>query len=252
MDIITLLVQLVLSGLDIFLVSAFIYLLFKIVLKSQNHTLIINGIITFILLYFVSKILNLQATNAILGNIFSWGIVIIFILFQTEIKEALVKIGSFSNFFQTKTSKISFLEELRDVCFQMAEKKTGALIAIVREQPFDTYTKKAVEINADFSSYLVSALFNKEGTLHDGAIVIENDKITHASTYFPISLDINLDKQYGTRHRAALTVSKENDCIVIIVSEETGNISFAYNGNLITKVEKEFFVEFLREKLEGE
>lgn len=251
MDVISVIFTIARSALDIFFVATLTYFLLKLLLRSENHTMVINGVVTFCLFYLVSLLLKLQTTTAIMDSVFSGGIIIIVILFQEEIKASLARVGSFSSLYGKKASTISFLDELTSVTYEMANKKTGALIAIVMTQSMSQYTKKAVEINADFSKFLVSTIFNKESPLHDGAIVIEKDKITHASTYFPISLDINLNKQYGTRHRAALTVSKETDCIIVIVSEETGNVSLARNGKLYINVDREFFKEYFTDKLEG-
>ena len=116
----------------------------------------------------------------------------------------------------------------------------------------DKYTNTAIELNSDFSKYLMISIFNKESPLHDGAVIIESEKIRFASAYYPIALDISLGKEYGTRHRAALTLSKETDSISVIVSEETGIVSVAHNNKLFTDMKKDFFIHFMNERLKQE
>ncbi len=237
------------TTLDILIVTIFCYIALKIVLKSQKHVLIINALLIFFLLFVFSNLLELEATTSILRMIYSWGIVIIVIIFQTEIRESLESIGKFGDIFRKQSQKISFLEELADAVFEMGETKTGALITLVNSQSFNSYSKNAVEINADFSGLLLKTIFNKEAPIHDGAVLIQKGVITHASVYFPISLEVDLDKSKGTRHRAAMTISDLTDAIAIVVSEETGAVSICNEKRIYSDLNRDEFIAIIKEKM---
>ncbi len=240
------------SFLDILIVTTMIYFSLKLLINSNKHMLIINFIFGFVLLYGMAKLLNLTVTVAILSNFYSWGIIIIVILFQVEIRNSIEKMNDFSNFFKSKNIKhYEFLDELTDTVYSLSKLKIGALITFPKNQSFSNYTKNAVEIDAKFSKLLLMTIFNKETALHDGAVIIEDNRITHSCTYFPIALNMDLSKKYGTRHRAALTISKETDAVTIVVSEETGMVSVTYRGKLYSNISEEFFKELLNEKLES-
>lgn len=238
-------------SMDLAIVTLLCYTGLKIIVTSQKHTLIINGILAFLLLFTIAKVFNLQATSSIMSAIFSWGVVIVVVLFQSEIRDSLEQVGRFGSIFKKQDLKITFIDELADTMFDLKESKTGALISIVGQQNFKTYTKNAVVINSDFSGLLLKTIFNKEAPLHDGAVVIEGGKIKFASVYYPISLDVELEKEMGTRHRAAMTISELTDAITVIVSEETGNVSITHNKKLYKNLTKEEFIELMNQKLES-
>ncbi len=235
---------------DIFLVALIIYFILKVLSKSEKLLMIFNAFLILIGLFFLSYIFNLETVNVILNNFSSWIVVIIVVLFQQEIRDSLQKLGSLNSFFSEEGKKgdQKFAGELYDACFEMSKNKTGALITLEGNSSLITYTSKAVNIDAIFSPALIQLIFEKESILHDGAVVINNGRIKYASTFYPISLDLNIDKKLGTRHRAALTISKESDSITVIVSEETAKISIAYNGKLYLDLNKKFFEEFINEK----
>ncbi len=237
------------SVLDISLVAIFIYILLKILVQSERLLMLFNVFFSYIILYFLSSFLELNTLNAILNVIASWMVVIIFILFQTEIRDALEKLGTKGSIFTTKTSEsIEFYDELIDVLFELGATKTGVLITLERQMSLGQYTRNAIEIDATFSKQLIETIFNKETVIHDGAVIIKDGRIKYASTYYPISLDLNIGKEFGTRHRAAMTISNETDAITLIASEETGNVSFTHRGKLYTDVSKQFLKQFLIEK----
>ncbi len=234
--------------LDILMVSFVIYFTLKLLVRSEKHTMVINAIFIIGFLYMISSILELNTLRTIISNIYSWGVVIIVILFHQEIKDSLEKLGSFG-FFYAASENQTFIDELIEAVYEMAEVKTGALITLERTSSLSKYTEKAVEIDGEFSKYLLKTIFHKDTVLHDGAVIINEGRIAYASTYYPISLDINIGKQMGTRHRAALTISKDTDALTIIVSEETGKVSVAYKNHLYNHLEREFLKEMLTEKM---
>ncbi len=249
MDFQILVIDLAKNVLDIVIVSFIIYFTLNLLVRSAKHTMVINAIFVIGFLYAISVMLDLNTLHSLMSNISSWGLIIIVILFQQEIKGSLEKFGSMG-FFDNEEQSGEFIDELVESVFEMAAIKQGALITLERTVPLSNYTEKAVKIDADFSKYLILTIFNKETPLHDGAVILNNGRIAYASTYYPISLDINVAKQYGTRHRAALTISKDTDALTIIVSEETGKVAVAYKNRLYNHLERDFLKEMISEKIE--
>lgn len=237
------------SVLDITIVAILLYVVLKILVQSERLLTLFNVFFAYIMLYILASFLELNTLSTILNSIASWIIVIIFILFQTEIRDALERLGTKGNLFSGKNSEsISFYDELLDSLYSLAANQTGALVTLERNMNLNQYTKNAIEIDAVFSKQLVETIFNKETVIHDGAIIISDGRIKYASTYYPISLDLDISKEYGTRHRAAMTLSNETDSITLIVSEESGQVSFAYRGKLYNSVSRQFLKQFLIEK----
>lgn len=237
---------------DIIITTLLVYSFFKIIVKSEKMIFIINGIIIILSLYWVSIAINLNMVNTFLQNVFSWGIVLIFILFQDEIKGALEALGNTTRYTKIGQDQTDdFIEDITDAAFLLAKKGEGALITFELSLSLTKYTEKAIKLDSDYSQALVLTIFNKESALHDGSIIVRDGKITHASAFFPIEVGMNLDKKYGTRHRAALTLSKETDAIILIVSEENRSLSIAYKENLYADLERDFIIEYLSNKLKG-
>ncbi len=236
--------------LDIVITTIIIYQVLKFIIKSEKMIFIVNAIILIAFVYLFALILDLNTVKGIMSNVFSWGIVLIFILFQNEIRASLEKIGSKKRKDKSQTSN-DYVNQVVEAVMVLSEEKIGALITFEKEMSLSDYTEKAVSIGAYFSPHLLISMFTKESPLHDGAVIIKDKIITHASTYFPIGLELNMDKKYGTRHRSALTLSSQTDALVVIVSEENGKISIAYKGNLYTDLEEDFLIEFLKSNLEN-
>lgn len=237
------------SVLDITLVTILIYLILKILVQSERLLTLFNVFFTYILLYLLASFLELNTLSTILNTIASWIVVIIFILFQSEIRDALERLGMRGSFFASKSEESAeYYDELIDGLYALGSSKTGALVTIERNMSLKQYTKNAIEIDAVFSRQMLETIFNKDSAIHDGAVIISDERIKFASTYFPISLDLDIRKEYGTRHRAAMTISNETDSITMIVSEETGKVSFAYRGKLYSDVTRQFLKQFLIEK----
>lgn len=235
---------------DIIASAFLIYQVLNFMFKSEKLIFIINAILMITLLYYISNIMDLIILQTLLDNVFSWGIVLIFILFQNEIRGSLELLGGVKRKRgSTIINKSEFYDDFVNTVFDLSSKKIGALITFEGDIPLTKYTDNAVLLDAEYSPHLLTSIFNKESILHDGAVVIKSRKIMYASTYFPISIDVNIDKKYGTRHRSALTISSETDAITVIVSEETGAVSIAYQENLYTSLEREFVVEYLKDKL---
>lgn len=162
-----------------------------------------------------------------------------------QISKYLLKKSNFRTLGQS--SQIRLIHQLKEACEQLSKDKTGALITIVNKTDLDNYRTDGIKLNANISSALLISIFDKHTPLHDGSVIIADDKITYASTYFKITSK-SIDNRLGARHRAALGISENTDALAIIVSEQTGGISFAKHGTL-TKVTLDEFQEKLVEAL---
>lgn len=239
------------SFLDILSVSIIIYVFAKLLSKSKKNVLILMVLLGYAVIYFIAHLLHLQTLSFLLAQVYTWGVVVLVILFQSEIRSSIEKISSFNSLFSSNNKQedgylVDFVEEMRF----LADRKIGALVAFSMDMNLSQYTKNAISINGNFSKYLIQSIFMKDSPLHDGAVIIKDGKIECASAYFPIAIDLNIDQKFGTRHRAGLTLSRETDAIVVIVSEESGEISIAYHGQLIDGVENDFLLNFIKEKME--
>ncbi len=239
------------SFLDILSVSIIIYVFAKLLSKSKKNVLILLVLLGYAVIYFIAHLLHLQTLSFLLAQVYTWGVVVIVIIFQSEIRSSIEKISSFNSLFSSNNKQedgylVDFVEEMRF----LADRKIGALVAFSMDMNLSQYTKNAISINGNFSKYLIQSIFMKDSPLHDGAVIIKDGKIECASAYFPIAIDLNIDQKFGTRHRAGLTLSRETDAIVVIVSEERGEIGIAYQGQLIDGVENDFLLNFIKEKME--
>jgi len=236
-------------ALDLLTLTMIIYYFFKVFVNSEKYLLVVYAVLSLIGLYIITIFLDLAATQYVLANIFSWGVVILVIIFQSEIREVLETLGGvLSGKKRIFKEDEAFVTELIETMEVLSETKTGALITLQMKNKLDDYTKNAISIDAEFSKHLLLSIFNKEVPIHDGAVIIKDGRIKYASTYFPIDIDLNISKDYGTRHRAALTISKSTDSLTLIVSEETGKVSIALRGKLYQSVSP----EFVRNMLEAE
>jgi diadenylate cyclase len=216
------------------LIIAFVlYYLYSWIRGSFAVPAFIGLIIIFAINVLVSA-LGLTTINFILRRFMDVGILALIILFQPEIRKLLYRIGQNTNFdrFFGGVESESVIDEVIEAVKNMARTKTGALIVFAKSSTLHDLVDVGTKIDARVSSKLIMTIFNKETPLHDGALVIRNDRIVAASCYLPISQNPNISSVFGTRHRAAVGVSESNNVFVVVVSEETGRISIAFNGAL--------------------
>lgn len=217
--------------------------------RNNNRTIqIFKGIIAIVCVNGLSKILGLT-TVAYYSDVFiNWGFLAAIIIFQPEIRGVLEKIGTSNAFSRIGTlltnEKEKLIDDLYKATITLSDTKTGALISIEQSQSLQDYIKTGVKINAAVSKELICSVFMTTTPLHDGALIIQGDKITCASAYFPPT-SVNLSSRYGARHRAALGISEVTDALTIVVSEETSNISIAENGRIFG-VTREQLKDYLR------
>lgn len=230
---------------DILLVAVILYYLYRVMKKSGTLNIFI-GVLSFIVVWIIaSEMLGMKLTGTILDKFMSIGLIIIVIIFQDQIKRFLIDLGSqdkwkvFGKLFrhgEDDTVDLSYVMPVVYACMNMSKSKTGALIVLQRKMPLMDYCKTGDEINAEINMRLIENIFFKNSPLHDGAMIISSKRIAAAGCILPVSHDMNIPKNLGLRHRAALGVSQVTDALCIIVSEETGNISVAIDGTLNVKI----------------
>ncbi len=239
-----------------------IWILFYSVLKNLKGNVkmvfLLKGIIILIIVKFLSDKFDLKTTGVILEYALTWGVLALIIIFQPEIRNALEQLGKKQII--TKHRSLT-LDEREKVIYEimttidyLRKSKIGGLMVIEREISLRDYIEKSKILDADLSSDLLISIFFPRNPLHDGGVIIQGNKVTCAGAIFPISLNGKINKKLGTRHRAALGISEESDCIAIIVSEETGKISIAIEGvlnyNLSIDDARMILVEELKPKKE--
>jgi diadenylate cyclase len=222
------------SALDILIVAFLIFQVYKS-LKGSQAIQIAKGLGVILLVFILSKLLRLQTLNWILTYLLNFGIIAIIILFQPEFRKLLIRFGEGKNigFFSHEEREQVFTDLIESLTY-MSKKRIGALIVIRRHNFLGGVIETGVKMDALLSSRLLISIFNKKSFLHDGAVIIYSNRIMAAACILPLSDNPNLDKDIGTRHRAALGISEESDALVLVVSESSGRISAAVDGKLHT------------------
>jgi diadenylate cyclase len=238
---------------DVALVWYFLYYMFKNVRNNVKMSLLFKGILFILIIKLVSDWLGLVTMGLLLEYVIMWGPLALIIIFQPEIRNVLEQIGKTQLLGRHKVLSVGEREKLVHEITLAVEylKKTriGALIVIERDVSLRDYIERSKKIYADITSELLISIFFPNNPLHDGGVIIQGDKISCAGAVFPTSVDMKIVKRLGTRHRAALGISEETDCISIIVSEETGRISIASNGELNYNLTIDDFTEILLDEL---
>lgn len=244
---------------DILVVAFIFYKGYKLIQETRAEQLL-KGILLMLLLIPISHFLRLNMLNFILTKTLTIGLLSIVIIFQPEIRKALEHIGSSTfndlHIVDNDEELEHIVDELVEAINNMAAEKTGALIAIEQKTGLDEYIKTGTLIDATISDSLIENIFVKNTPLHDGAMIISYDRIVAASCVLPLTSNPNINKLLGTRHRAAIGLSEVSDAIVLIVSEETGNISLAIKGritrNYDSKKLKNILLKILRNRRDKE
>ena len=229
---------------DIVLVATIMYWIYRVT-RGTNAPYIFSGIIAIYLLWVVVRALNMELLSSMLGQVISVGVIALIILFQPELRRFLQLIGLrqkhfnfISRIFSTTEEEQSTvnIEPIVTACRDMAETKTGALIVIRQESDLRLIAEGGIAIDAKTSVSLLKNIFFKNAPLHDGAVIVEGDRIVAAKCILPVTQS-DVPKDFGTRHRAAIGMSEISDAIIVIVSEETGGISIAQGGELRRNIE---------------
>lgn len=222
--------------LDICLIWIMFYFLFKNLKNNVKMVLIFKGVLWLIFIKVLSYLLDLYTVGLLLEYVISWGPIAIIVIFQPEIRNVLEQIGRTQLLGRHKVLTVDEREkvvfELMTAIEHLKRQRIGALIVIERNMSLQEYIAPTTKLYADISSQLLEAIFFPPNPLHDGGVIIQGDRITCAGAVFKTSMNPNVNKKLGTRHRAALGVAEETDAIALIVSEETGRVSIACDNYL--------------------
>ena len=235
---------------DIAIVIFLLYSFIRIV-KGSRAWQLIKGIALLLVITWASALLNLKILNSILTGIMNLGVIAIIVIFQPELRRALEQLGTnkFTRFFgfdsdiATKTKEDIY--KIVIAASELSKTKTGALIVIERDIEIKDIINTGVPMDSEVSPQLLVNIFVPKTPLHDGAVIISNNKIAAAACVLPLADDKDIAQELGTRHRAAIGISKESDSIVVVVSEETGKISVAKDGTLIADVREDVLKKIL-------
>lgn len=241
---------------DILLVAGLLYVVYR-AMKGTNAPYIMVGIVMVYLGWVIVKALNMELLSTILGQIISVGVIALLVIFQPELRRFLFTIGMrqkeldfITRFFSlnrkhtnTNTSPIS------SACMDMSENRVGALIVFRRKDDLQFVIEGGIALDANISRSLIKNIFFKNAPLHDGAVIIDNNRIVAAKCILPVTQS-NVPKSYGTRHRAAIGLSEMTDAVILVVSEETGEISIVKGGKIDSKIDPQKLNNTLKKALE--
>ena len=238
---------------DTLIVWMVLYYIFKSLRKNVKMVLLFKGIIIIIVLKIFSSLLGLVTINVLLDYVIEWGPIALIVIFQPEIRNVLEQLGRSQLLGRHKVLTVDEREkivyEIVNAVEYMKKSRIGALIVIERDNSLQDYIEKSKKIYGDVTSDLMIAAFFPNNPLHDGGLIIQGDKITCAGAVFPTSDSVKISKRLGTRHRAALGISEEADCIALVVSEETGRLSIAIGGELYYNLSIDEFKLMILEEL---
>ena len=224
---------------DILLV-AYIFYRIMLLIKGTRAVQIILGILILVIVTFIAReVLHLQTLSWLFEKFWLATMVILAVVFQPEIRSALAQLGSHRLGKIFLPSELTFVNDIIDAAKELSEKRTGALIVFEQETGLKNYIETGTVINGYVSQELILSIFNTRSPLHDGAAILQNGRLIAAGCVLPLSHEPGIAKVLGTRHRAALGLSEISDALIVVVSEETGNISLAREGRLETGVDPE-------------
>ena len=245
---------------DIVLVALMLYYIYRLMKESRSLNVFIGIMIFVVLWLLVSQVLEMRLLGSIMDKLVSVGVIALIILFQDDIRKFLYNLGAhermrtLTRFFGKEKSGNS--EELKKVimpivmaCLNMSKRKVGALIVMERKMPLDDVVATGERIDSNISQQLIENIFFKNSPLHDGAMIVSNKRIKAAGCILPVSHNLDIPKELGLRHRAALGISQESDCVAIVVSEETGGITVAIKSDLQIRLTAEKLESILTKEM---
>jgi diadenylate cyclase len=236
--------------LDILIVAFIIYQVL-VLMKGTTAVQMALGLTLLVIFFYFSRWSRLETVSWLLTNILPYFVFAIIVIFQSEIRRALAHFGK-TAFFKgfTGINRGEFYDEIVLAATTLASKHTGALIVIERDIGLKSYIESGIPIDAALSYDLLVTVFNPSVPLHDGAVIIQNNRIAAAACFLPLTVKPRLSKELGTRHRAAIGVTEETDAVAIVVSEETGGISFAHDGEIERSLDGDTLKTRLRDVFE--
>ena len=237
--------------LDVIVVWYLVYKLIQLV-RGTKAIQLFKGVGLFIVLRFLAGIVGLKTLSWLKDQVITYGVIAAIVIFQPEIRRGLEHLGR-SSFFKTSKNekrRDEVLVQALDKAVQyMAKRKIGALITIERTTGLEEYIETGIPLDADVTGELLINIFIPNTPLHDGAVILRDDKIAVASAYLPLSESPLIPKEFGTRHRAAVGISEVSDALTIIVSEETGDVSITLNNRMLTELSRQEYLDVLNREL---
>lgn len=234
---------------DILIVAVLIYH-FSLILKKDAATRLLIFLLLFFACFYVAQLSGFSSTTWLLRTIFSSALIILAIIFQGDLRRAILSLGRRTPVAHTQDEETETVEELVKAVTELSKKRIGALIVIVRRLPIEHLVEVGTEIDAKVTSELLNSIFLPYSPIHDGAVIINNGKLTKAGCLLPLSKNPDIAKSFGTRHRAALGLSELVDALVMVVSEETGNVSLVHDGKIYYDLEQTEIRRMLRKALD--
>lgn len=240
---------------EIIIISFLLYHLF-VWIKNTKAWSLMKGVIVILVFVLVAALFSMTTILWIAKNVFGVAITAMVVVFQPELRKALEQLGRrnmIASLFQFDNNRVmgelfsdNTINEIIKACFEMGKNKTGALIVIEKEDSLTDYERTGIMLDSVISSQLLINIFEHNTPLHDGAVIVRGNRIVSATCYLPLSDNMELSKELGTRHRAGVGISEVTDSLTLIVSEETGRVSIAFEGELYRNVD----ADFVREKLQ--
>lgn len=232
------------SVIDILLVAVIIYEFFALI-KGTRASLMLIGVVALAVAFYVSRLGDLPTLNWLISTLLPYTVFALIVVFAPEIRQALARLGRRVTLSRSSSSGADAYDDIVLATNLFCQNQTGALIVIEREIGLRTYIESGVPLDAQLSYDLLATIFRPSAPLHDGAVIVQNDRVAAAACFLPLSMNPVLSTQLGTRHRAGIGITEETDAIAVIVSEETGTISLAIGGT----IERDLTVDQLRDRL---
>ena len=235
------------------LILWFVFYKILVFFEGTRAFQVLRGFSYLIIFYLLSEYLGLVRINWLLTKFFGISIIALLIVFHQELRQGLARLGQQHLFSVApgESELVAMIEEITDAVNKFVRKKTGCLIAIERQTKLKTYLESGILLDARMSSVLLQSIFMPASPIHDGGVIIQGDRIAAVACLFPLSENSNFSKVIGTRHRAAVGLTENTDALVVMVSEETGMMSLALDGRLISVESKEHLADILHDLMVG-
>lgn len=239
-------------AIDILIIWYLVYRLIMLI-RGTKAVQLAKGIVFIFIVRIIAGLLQLRAVTYIVDQIVSWAVIGIIVIFQPEIRRGLERLGRtpiFSGRGESANAKsVKMVQELDKAIQYMSKRRIGALITIQQDTGLDDYIETGIKLDADITGELLINIFIPNTPLHDGAVIINNDRIAVAAAYLPLSDSSMIPKRLGTRHRAAVGISEVTDAVTIVVSEETGGVTITKNGRFLLDLTREEYLKYLNAQL---
>ena len=239
-------------ALDILIIWYLVYRLIMLI-RGTKAVQLAKGIVFIFIVRIIAGLLQLHAVTYIVDQIVSWAVIGIIVIFQPEIRRGLERLGRtpiFSGRGESAHAKsVKMVQELDKAIQYMSKRRIGALITIQQDTGLDDYIETGIKLDADITGELLINIFIPNTPLHDGAVIINNNRIAVAAAYLPLSDSSMIPKRLGTRHRAAVGISEVTDAVTIVISEETGGVTITKNGRFLLDLTREEYLKYLNAQL---